>query len=221
MAVDNKNIVRLDLNEIYNAARRKSFIAVRALNAQSPGKYHEDDYAISGNEVQELHDSVMEGAALISNYASMVKHYTQTGIDALTYYEDLEIPTEAATYTDPDADVEGDETITSPDGNEIMVGDIQNRQHSSGEKLSRSIGDLVLFSVDDLEDDQVRYTVVQQFIRQALIAFVLYKWFALNGVGEQAAVHYQEFERAAGDVRFSSVRNHRRRHTRRPTGPIF
>lgn len=220
--VDIKNIIRIDIDEIFNAIKRKSFYIVRALAAQN-GKgenFHPDDYAISDNELQEVCDSLMEGASQISNYASMVKNHTQSGIDALTFYQDLETPLDADSFVDPDTEVDYDEYITGPDGNTVLVTDIIGKEHETGEKLSKGIGDTVLFSVEGLEDDQNRYTVVQQFIREALIAFVLYKWFTLMGVSSQASIHSSEFDKMVQKVRFNAVNTHQRKNRVRNTRPL-
>lgn len=225
MAVDNKNIVRLDLEDIFEDAKERSFHVVQALDAQGAQgedrSYHPDVYAISGNETRLLYRFVTAGASQLSNYASMVKHHTQTGIDALTQYQDMETPEDADSYTDPDANTANDEYITGPDNTTVYTSDIIGREHDTGEKLSKGIGDTILFSITDLDEDHYRYTVVQQFIRDALVEYALYEWFKLKGVGKQASIHFQTYEAIARKVRFNAVINHKRKDRRRNIGPVI
>lgn len=222
MALDEKNMVRLDLQDIFDDAVERSYHICQALDAQSNGKgFSPDVYAISGNEYKLLFRFITAGAAKISNYASMVKHYTQTGIDALTYYEDLEKPEDADSYVDPDSTVADDEYITGPDGNQVLLTEIMNKTHDTGEKLSALAGDTITFLITDFDGEQYRYTVIQQFIRDCLVEYALYEWWKHKGVQSQAAIHFNDYEKQAGNIRFNSVINHKRKGTTRRIGPVF
>ena len=90
------------------------------------------------------------------------------------------------------------------DDNSDNLGD-----RKKGEKLNRASGDIITFQIDDLNSDQTRYTVVQGFIRSALINYSLYKWYTLMGLGEDAGVELAEFNNSVERVRYNAVSNHR------------
>lgn len=210
MSVDTKNIIRTDLQEIYNDCKERTFRKCLAL------KLDPDSYAISGHETGQLHLFALEGASKIANHASMIKYHSQTGIDALSFYQDLETPEDADSYVDPDSETANDETVEDPDGNTILVSDIAGREHESGEKLSKEIQDLIVFQIDDLEEDYNRYTVVQQFIKSALTNYILYKWWELMGQYNEAKVEMAAFMDMADDVRFNAVSTNKQKNVARP-----
>ena len=88
------------------------------------------------------------------------------------------------------------------DDNSDNLGD-----RKTGEKLTSSSGDTITFQIDDLNTDQTRYTVVQGFIRSALINYSLYKWYTLMGLGEDASVELAEFNVAVDRVRYNLYLN--------------
>ena len=90
------------------------------------------------------------------------------------------------------------------DDNSDNLGD-----RKTGEKLNQGSGDTITFQITDLNTDQTRYTVVQGFIRSALINYSLYKWYTLVGLGDDAAVELAEFNVAKDRVRYNAVGNHR------------
>ena len=184
MSVDVKNIIRLDIEDILKDCIAQSFYAIRPYTQQNPDLYHPDVYAISENEKEQVFKFAMEGASKIADSADMVKHHTQTGIDALTYYSVYEDPTNDASY-DEDA-----ETIETPEGDTELVSNISGMNHVSGQKLTKDIQDTVVFEITDLEDDQYRYTVVQQHIKTALVKYALYEWWKMNSMGDLAKQYY-------------------------------
>jgi len=202
MSLDQKNILRIDLQEVYHECQRMSAISVHALYQDGARpEFHPDFFVISDeeNEVNQLHSFAMEGASMISNHASMVKHYAQTGIDALTYYKDLEKPTEADSHN------EDDKTVEDPDGNTILTQDINNNQFNPGQKLVDKEQDIVLFSIENLPDDQTRYTVVQQFIKSSLIHYCLYKWWQLKNLGDLSMSNEKEFYSYLSKVKMNAI----------------
>ena len=90
------------------------------------------------------------------------------------------------------------------DDNSDNLGD-----RKTGEKLTASAGDTITFQITDLNTDQTRYTIVQGFIRSALINYSLYKWYSLVGLGEEASLELAEFNVAKDRVRYNAVGNHR------------
>lgn len=192
MAIDTKNVTRLDLQDMYSEIQRQSFYQVKGKDGM-----HEDDYAISDQEIPQIHAFAMDGCAEIANDGDLVKHFKQTGLDAITYYPE---------YEDPDTyDTDEDDVITDPDGDEISTTAITNREHFIGEKLDKDVPDYVVFNIQGLDDDQIRHTVVQQFIKRALVNYVLREWWKLKGMYDWAGIRDQDYQDALGKVRFNAI----------------
>lgn len=192
MATDTKNIIRVDLQEIYNECIARSEFLCKAENIDP------DIFVIKSTAIKMIHSFAMEGAALISDNAGMVKDSCQTGINALTYDDDLDNP-------DPVPVNEFDKPIEQ-----------MGEQADVGEKLEKSIMDFALFNIEDLSTEQNRYTVVQNFIKSALIHYICYKWWTMMNRKDLAASDFGEFTEFNGKVRFNSVRNHKRKNIVRP-----
>tara|TARA_R100001509_G_C4883635_1_gene221089 strand:+ start:895 stop:1566 length:672 start_codon:yes stop_codon:yes gene_type:complete len=212
MATDSKNTTRLDLDDIYNSIKRRTFYKCKARNLDH------DKYGISGEDTEVLYEFITEGSEIIANTANYIKFHTQSGYDALTYYEHYEMQdTDNDDKFKFESDTDEDGDLTNPDSVEIDNKDIMYQDDNSdnlgdrkaGEKLNRASGDIISFQIDDLNSDQTRYTVVQGFIRSALINYSLYKWYTLMGLGEDAGVELAEFNNSVERVRYNAVSNHR------------
>ena len=212
MATDSKNTSRLDLDNIYDSIKRRTFYKCKARNLDH------DKYGISGEDTQVLYEFITEGAEIIANSANYIKFHTQSGYDALTYYSQYEkqdTDNDGKFKFESDTDEDGD--LTNPDSVEIDNEDIMYQDDNSdnlgdrktGEKLTASAGDTITFQITDLNTDQTRYTIVQGFIRSALINYSLYKWYSLVGLGEEASLELAEFNVAKDRVRYNAVGNHR------------
>lgn len=223
---DAKNIYRTDLNEIFKSVQRQSFYAVKGLNNES---FQPDDYAIFDTEddYQVVKEFALEGAARIADDTHMIKYWTQTGIDALTNYEDLEDPENADSYADPNTEVDNDETITDPDGATIKVVNLSGEQHTAGEKLPYTdvdtSQDTIQFELNDFKDNsdeatrtEKRYTAIQQYIKNCLEHFILTKWWKLHNIQQLAAVNEKEYEDLTKRIRFNSITNHTYSDTKTP-----
>ena len=165
----------------------------------------EDRFAISDFETDILHDFAMEGFAAIADEAHMVKHDDQTGIDAVSYNEQLELETDA----DEDEIIDKDDDESGE--TDVAVKEVTGESHRVGEKLSYDKTDLIVFSIDGLEDDIKRYTVVQQFIRMALINFVIMRWWLLKAQPDLASNSQALYDSSLEKVRFNSIRNLQRK----------
>ena len=196
MATDSKNTTRLDLDDIYDSIKRRTFYKCKARNLDH------DKYGISGEDTQVLYEFITEGAEIVANSANYIKFHTQSGYDALTYYSQYEkqdTDNDGEFKFESDTDEDGD--LTNPDSVEIDNEDIMYQDDNSdnlgdrktGEKLTASAGDTITFQITDLNTDQTRYTIVQGFIRSALINYSLYKWYSLVGLGEEASLELAEF----------------------------
>ena len=212
MATDSKNTTRLDLDDIYDSIKRRTFYKCKARNLDH------DKYGISGEDTQVLYEFITEGAEIVANSVNYIKFHTQSGYDALTYYSQYEkqdTDNDGKFKFESDTDEDGD--LTNPDSVEIDNEDIMYQDDNSdnlgdrktGEKLTASAGDTITFQITDLNTDQTRYTIVQGFIRSALINYSLYKWYSLVGLGEEASLELAEFNVAKDRVRYNAVGNHR------------
>ena len=212
MATDSKNTSRLVLDDIYDSIKRRTFYKCKARNLDH------DKYGISGEDTQVLYEFITEGAEIVANSANYIKFHTQSGYDALTYYSQYEkqdTDNDGKFKFESDTDEDGD--LTNPDSVEIDNEDIMYQDDNSdnlgdrktGEKLTASAGDTITFQITDLNTDQTRYTIVQGFIRSALINYSLYKWYSLVGLGEEASLELAEFNVAKDRVRYNAVGNHR------------
>lgn len=228
MAEDAKNINRVDLNEIYVAVQRKSLYAIKALGDLE--RFHTEDYAIQETDFEVVHEFAMEGMALLANDTHRIKYFTQTGMDALTNYSDLENPTEASSYSDPDTETADDETITDPDGATIKVVDISGAQFTSGEKLpftdgDTNVHDTIKFILEAFPDPTQetpterivrRYTAIQQFIKNAIENYILYKWFQLHSLLELSNINEREYEKLKEKIRHNTQSIHTYKDTTIP-----
>jgi hypothetical protein len=192
MATDVNNILRVDLPEIYDECQGMTEIKARALELDP------DVFAISVVVKNQIHSFAMEGASLIADNASIIRNSAQTGMDALTYKEEDD---------EPDPPVENDYgDIIPPYGEDTDL----------NQKLVKKTQDLILFEIEDIETESNRYTVVQNFIKSALVHYILFKWYELVAKPELAAIEFVEYEKFTGKARFNSIRNQGRINEVRP-----
>lgn len=227
--IDQKNILRIDLHLIYQSVKRQAQYAIQTLFIKDPA-FHPDNFAISENEYEQLHELAMSAAANIANDTHRVKYLTQTGVDALTYYQDYENPELAASYDEQDSEVTGDETIINPDAVEILTKDISGKQFTAGEKLVRQSQDTVEFVIYDdfdvaratpITKTHERFTYIQQFIFDAMTSYILMKWWMLKGVpalAEPAGINYSE---NVSKIRMNITSRHNAKNVDRPQLPFY
>lgn len=84
------------------------------------------------------------------------------------------------------------------------------RKTEQGEKFYEKEMPDVLFDIEGVSDSQNKYSVVQQFIKSALTGFILYRWYELKGLRDEATSEYLEYEKNVVDIRDNSVYNNRR-----------
>jgi len=200
MASDSKNLTRLDLQDIYEQLKDVTHQALRGSGLSV------EDYAISDNESQTVHRFMMRGMSHIANKTRRVKYYSQTGLDGISYYAVFEKPLD---YDDANGN------FTDPDGNTVAASAVYNllQVHETGEKLNVSAGDTLIMEIDGLPDDQMRYTVVQEFIIEAIVEYVLFKWWEMKGQQDRAGIHRRNYEKALVSTRFNSVSNSQAKNT--------
>jgi hypothetical protein len=196
MIVDTGNVLREDLSDIYGECERITALKARA-NGLDP-----DLFVINKTDYNLIHTFAMEGAGIIADSASMVKLATQTGIDALS------IVIDATT---------GEDILEYPEANEYgVVASSMGKNHESGEKMVKTLSNRIEFAIEGLEGTQLRYTVVQGFIKTAMIYYILYKWYHALEQLEIAKAQFFEYERALEKVKFNSVRNHKAKTACKP-----
>jgi hypothetical protein len=98
----------------------------------------------------------------------------------------------------------------NPDGRLIYICDIIKDGKPLESKLPKNNQDTIQFNVTDAVD-QNRYTIIQQFIKSALQSYILWAWWTLKGVVDQAQLEYVIYERMVQNMRFNSVSNHKLR----------
>lgn len=193
MAVDSGNILRVDLAEIHQEVKDRTHLKAGFLNLDP------DTFAINANTKPLIHQFALEGAGIVADHAGYIKNSAQTGLDGLTYCADVDNP-------DPAPTNEFDKEIEQ----------MGEKKVNPGEKLESSLMDFVLFEIEDIPSELNRYTLVQGYIKSALIHYILYKWFHLQSRPDLANPEFIEFENFKGKVRFNSVRNYRKAKNGRP-----
>lgn len=212
MANDTKNDVRIDFPEIFQDIEEHCAHNLNALNVADW-----DRYAIGEVDQNRVYQFVQEASADIANQAHMIKHRTQTGIDALTDYQELEYPELDASYDSEDREV------TGPDATTLELNDISGRRHHAEQKLSASDtpDTIELFTIEGLEpENKTRYTVIQTFIKQALVHYVLMKWWLMKIQPQLAESNQIMYKNALDSLIHNSVHNQLRKGERvnmRPT----
>lgn len=197
MIIDTKNILRQDLSHFYAECERITSKKARALELDP------DVFVINENDYPDIHSFAMLGASLIADSSDMVKLASQTGIDALTIDIDEDTGQDIKEYPAADATTG-------------LVPETMGKTHEDGEKMVPTLTDQVIFSIEGLDDTQKRYTVVQEFIKEAMIRFVLYKWYDQAGRLDLSRVEYQSYEEALKSVKYNSVRNHKAKSACKP-----
>jgi hypothetical protein len=95
--------------------------------------------------------------------------------------------------------------------------DLTQSQKQSGESLDRGIMDTLEFNVDQMEGmTPLKYTVTQTQIRAALIEYVLFKWYSLNKINDEAGKSYQQFEYWKTQLMTNSLNNQKTYKVRKP-----
>lgn len=190
MNVDSKNLLRVDIVDIYKDCKNRTNIYAMAQGLDV------NKFTINSNTMDLVHTFAIEGSGLIADKSSMVKSATQSGFDALTFDEELD-----------------DQEETDEDG---LVIDQMGENLSEGEKLTSGIMDLVLFEIEDVRSEWNRYTVVQNYIKTAMVHYILYKYYATLGMMDAAAINKVAYEENLENVKYNSVRNHERKKACKP-----
>lgn len=187
--MDTSNIVRLDIEKIYNETEKRSVDIAESVD--QTGQSH-DVIVICGADYPQLHVFLTRGISEIADRANYVKCANETGLDAIT----ARCPPEYCC---------SDDLSDQPQETKLL-----------GELLDTDMGNQIIFNVPELQDVELdRRTVVQAYIHEAIISFLLYKWYQLKAKGELMSLYKSIFEDEIGKVRYNSVTNLKRKNFNR------
>jgi hypothetical protein len=168
MTLDSSNNVRVDLQEIYNSAEKRTAYHSRIHNNDEDNQriiICKDDYDL-------IHPWAMEAASMIADTCNYITDTTQTGLDAIS---------------NPHVG------STNPNDEKEII-DLMINQKQTGEYLSKEVMDSLQFNVDQLSDlTPLKYSVTQTYIRAAVIEYVLFKWYELNKITDAMAMADEEW----------------------------
>jgi hypothetical protein len=181
MATDKSNLQRVDLIDIFKECERRTAFKYRAIATEISS----DAFVIGPDEYEQMLSFILEAAARLSSQINYIQHAGQTGLDALSW-------------------INGTDKPYAEDGENDKVG----AYLSQNEKLHQKGMCQILFEYDsfgDFENEQNRYSVTQEFIKAALIHYVLYKWYLLIGFRNEATEEYLQYETNLVDIRSGAV----------------
>lgn len=186
MAVNDFNNLRVDLSDIYKECERRTSFHSRVFEEGELNQrivICEDDY-------EQLYKFSEEAANMIANNANYISCATETGLEALT-----------ADFTEEEPNANDESTLE----------DLNERQKQTGELLVKGEMDTMTFNVDELEGmDIKRFTIIQGFIRSAILEYILYKWYSMCRINDEAQKALAEFDKFNKLVRFNSITNRKR-----------
>lgn len=181
MAVDESNVLRVDLEDIINEARHRTELKSRSIQDDAMAQkiaMSDDDYTI-------LTSWILECAGIIGNEANYIWHPSQTGLDSISN-----------PYTEQD-----------PNPNDAFdVTDLNTLQKQSSELMPKNIPDFLVFNMPQLEGALIyKYTIIQTMIRSAMIEYLLAKWYNDCGLMQDSQIAGMAFNNWKSQVRFNAV----------------
>lgn len=188
MAVDSSNILRVELLDIYQSLEKISAHRAEAFD----GGETVDVIAIVEDDREDVYPDIMLACALIADAANYVQNQDQNGLDALTRISD-------GIY-------EGYTLDYVPEKEKLI-----------GESLDPDERDTLSFTVPELENfTPNKYTIVQTYIKEAIVRFVLSRWYHMKNKQQFSKEELELFEEAIGNLKFNSVTNKKRRSVKLP-----
>jgi hypothetical protein len=184
MALDTSNNVRVDLQELFNSCEEQSEKHFRREFGDLPDFQHlvitKDDYAL-------IFPWANDAAVLIADRCNYITNTTQTGLDAISN-----------PYT----------TMNPNPHDDTEIVDLVQSQKQTGEYLSKAVMDTMEFNVDQMEGmTPLKYSVTQSQIRAAMIEFILFKWYELNGQSSSMAMKWSQFQFWLNQLANNSLNN--------------
>lgn len=192
MQLDTSNILRVDLQDIYNSCEHQTAIHSRIFNEDKSNQeivICKDDYAI-------IHPWAMEAASLVADACNYITSTNQSGLDAITDRSTEQIPNPY---------------------NEKEILDLTQTQKQTGERLNQGLMDILTFNVEQMEGMlPLKYTVTQTYIRSAIVEYVLFKWYELNKITDAMRLKYEQFEFWKNELRTITFNNQKAIKVRKP-----
>lgn len=192
MQIDISNIIRVDLQDIYNSCEEQTAYHSRVIN-------NNEEYLriiICQDDYRLIHPWAMEAASLIADSCNYISNAGQTGLDAIS---------------NPYASGQ-----TNPNDSK-NPSDLMQNEKQTGEYLSKEELDEIEFNVEQMFNiSPLKYTVIQTYLRAAIIEYVLYKWYELNRIADSSAIKYQTFEEWVSKLENNSLNNQKAIKTRKP-----
>ena len=183
--VDSANIVRVDLQEVFTECERQSAARSHAID----GGKTVDVIAIVEDDYDDIYTFFMEGAAKIADACNYVQSVDQDGLDALTRSQP-----------------------NSVDDKSVL--EAKEHEKFTGEAMDPDQKTLMIFDVPGLEGFY-KNTIVQQYIKEALTHYILFKWYHIKAQFGFSREENQLYETALGICRFNSITNTKRKKVRR------
>lgn len=184
MAIDTSNNVRVDLQEMFNSCEEQSEKHFRREFGELPDFEH---LVITKDDYQLIFPWANDAAVLIADRCNYITNTSQTGLDAISNPYTTENPNPS-------------------DEEEIL--DLTQDKKQTGEYLSKAVMDTMEFNVDQMEGmTPLKYSVTQSQIRAAMIEYILFKWYELNGQSASMAMKWQQFQFWLNQLANNSLNN--------------
>ncbi|MEC7753776.1 MAG: hypothetical protein VYB44_07085 [Bacteroidota bacterium] len=188
MAVDSSNILRVELLDIYQSLER---ISAHRSEAHDGGETV-DVLAIVQDDREDVYPDIMLACAKIADAANYVQNQDQNGLDALTRTSD-------GIYEGYTLDY------------------VPEKEKMIGESLDPNTRDILVFSHPELENfTPNKYTIVQEYIKEAIVRFVLSRWYHMKNLKQYSIEEEELFEEALSEIKFNSVTNKKRKSVKLP-----
>ncbi|HAS58510.1 MAG TPA: hypothetical protein DCS64_08440, partial [Algoriphagus sp.] len=170
MALDTSNMVRVDLQELFNACEHQTIIHSRNHDKD----LHNQEIVICKDDYELIWSWANDAAVLIADECTYITNTNQTGLDAISN-----------PYTDVDPNPHDEKDIQN-----LLI-----NQKQTGEYLSKEVMDTLQFNVEQMQGlTPLKYSVTQTQIRAALIEYILFKWYEVNKIPDMMAMKWQQFE---------------------------
>lgn len=182
--MDTKNILRLDIDRIYKETESRSIDIAESVD---PSGEMNDVIVICGADYEQLHHFLIRGTSEIADRANYVSCADETGLDAIT----AQCPPEYCCSDD--------------------LKEMPSFPKLKGELMDTSYTNQIIFNIPELQNIKLeRHTIVQSYIKEAIISYLLAAWYELKAKPDLAVLYQSKFEKEVQKVKFNSVVNQKR-----------
>lgn len=191
MAINDFNNLRVDLLDIYKECEHRTSLHSRVFEANSMNQ----EIVICRDDYPVLHSFANTAASIIADNSNYITHTNQTGFEALT-----------SSYTPNEPNLFDD--------NELI--DLDEREKQTGELLVKGEMDTLDFGITNTEGvDIKRYSIVQTYMRNAILEYILFKWYSDNRINDESRKAWDQFTTFKDHLRFNSIANIKRKKLNR------